>query len=111
MSRMRPFARNLLAALAVSATVSACVVVPGPRGYYVGGAVTLAPPAPLVEPFGAAPYPGWFWVGGYWNWLGGRYVWQRGHWEAPRAGYRWVPRRWVHGARGWHMEGGRWARR
>jgi hypothetical protein len=96
--------------LGLSLAVGGCVVAPA-RPYYGGGWVAAAPPAARVEYYGTAPYPGYFWIGGYWRWGGGGYVWAPGHWEAPRAGYRWVPRHWVQGRRGWHMAGGRWARR
>ncbi len=102
--------RTVLAALALGLclTLSACVVEPG--GYY-GGTVLMAPPAPRVEYYGAAPYPGYVWLNGYWNWAPSGYVWIGGHWAAPRPGYRWVPHRWVHAGRGWRMTGGRWVRR
>lgn len=111
MSTIASSFRSLLAALALSLVLSACVVGPAPYGEYGGAYVSIAPPAPQYEYFGAAPYPGWFWVGGYWDWVGGRYSWVRGHWQAPRAGYRWVPHRWVHGERGWHLQRGHWQRR
>lgn len=104
--------RNLVALAAICLVASACVVAPTPRGLYIGPevAIAVAPPPPIVESYGVAPYPGYFWVGGYWNWVGGRHVWVGGHWQAPRPGYRWVPRRWVQGRDGWHLRGGRWAR-
>jgi hypothetical protein len=37
-------------------------------------------------------------------------VWHPGRWEAPRAGYRWVPHRWEHVGNRWHLRGGRWER-
>jgi len=102
--------RNLMAVAAICIAMSACVVVPTPRGLYVGPAIAPAPPPPQVEYYGTPPYPGYFWIGGYWAWVGGRYSWVAGHWAAPRPGYRWAPARWVHGADGWHMRGGRWVR-
>ncbi len=103
--------RNLVALVAIGVAMSACVVVPTPRGLYIGPAVPAAPPPPQVEYYGVAPAAGYFWIGGYWNWVGGRYTWIGGHWEAPRPGYRWEPRRWVHSGDGWHMRGGRWVAR
>lgn len=105
--------RNAAIALVLPLALGACVV--GPPGYYgddyySGGAVLVAPPAPQVEYYGRAPYPGDIWIGGYWQWTGGGYRWQRGYWSAPRPGYYWEPRRWVRGEDGWRMEGGRWAR-
>lgn len=112
MTRVVSRARNAAIALGLAVALGGCVVAPAPGPYYGGAVVTLAPPAPRFEYYGAAPYPGYFWIGGYWNWAGGRYVWAPGHWAAPRPGYRWVPRHWVQGPRGgWHAAGGRWARR
>ncbi len=98
------------AALAVSLSLalSACVVAP-PRRYY-GPAVRVSPPAPRVEYYGAPPYRGYIWIGGYWRWAPRGYVWMRGHWAPPRPGFRWLPRRWVHTPRGWRLVGGRWVR-
>lgn len=88
--------------------LSACVVAP-PR-YAVAGSVWVAPPAPRVEVVGAPPYPGYFWIAGYWRWAPRGYLWVRGHWAPPRPGFRWVPRRWVHARYGWRIVGGRWRR-
>ena len=104
--------RNAAIAVVLPLALGACVV--GPPGYYgddyYGGGVRVAPPAPEVEYYGQAPYPGDIWIGGYWQWAGGGYRWQRGYWSAPRAGYYWEPHRWVRRGDGWRMEGGRWAR-
>jgi hypothetical protein len=103
----------LLAALATATLLGGCVVrgsigVPAPTVYV--GAVSVAPPAPQVEVIGVPPQPGYVWLGGYWNWVGGRHVWVGGHWEAGRAGYRWVPHEWVRAGGGWRLREGHWAR-
>ncbi len=102
--------RTAVAILALGSllTLSACVVAP-PR-HYVAGAVWVAPPASRVEVVGTPPYPGYFWIAGYWRWAPRGYVWIRGHWAPPRAGFRWVARRWVHTRYGWRLGGGRWRR-
>jgi hypothetical protein len=110
MRNVRVLIRNAAIVTMLSAALSACVVYPA-RGYYVGPAVTIAPPAPVVETYGVAPTPGYVWIGGYRTWAGGRHVWVGGHWEAPRRGYRWEPHRWVRGPDGWHMHEGHWVRR
>jgi len=110
-SGARNIALALALALALGSALSGCVVTATPYGVYAGPGIAVAPPAVQVETYGPAPYPGYFWVGGYWNWVGGRYVWVGGHWQAPRPGYRWVPHAWVRGADGWHMRPGRWVRR
>lgn len=105
-----PRATGLAAVLGLSLALGGCVVGP-PRGYYVGGAVHVAPPPPRMEYYGPAPYPHDVWIGGYWRWGPGRYVWVPGYWAAPHPGYRWVPRHWVRGPRGWYLAGGRWVHR
>jgi hypothetical protein len=97
-----------VAAAAALALLSGCVVYPA-RGYYVGGVVTVGPPVVREEAVGVAPYPGYVWAPGYWNWAGGRYVWVSGRWMAPRVGYHWVPHRWIQTPGGWRMERGHWA--
>jgi hypothetical protein len=111
MTRVVSRARNAAIVLGLAAALAGCVVAPAPGYYGGGGYVAVAPPAVRVEYYGAAPYPGYFWMGGFWGWGPRGYVWTPGHWAAPRPGYRWVPNHWVHGGRGWHMAGGRWARR
>ncbi len=70
--------------------------------------VTVPPPAPIVEVVPPAPAVGYIWIEGFWGWVGGRHVWQRGYWAPPRPGYRYVPRRWEPVAGGWHERGGHW---
>ncbi len=101
-----PVLIGLLAAI----SLSACVVYPA-RGRYAAGVVAVAPPPPQVEVVGAPPTPGYLWIGGYWNWVGGRHVWVNGYWAAPRPGFYWVPNAWVHVHGGWRMRAGYWARR
>ena len=102
---------NALAiALASSALLAGCVVTPvGPRAY-VGVGVAVAPPAPQAEVIGVAPYPGYVWFPGYWNWVGGRHVWVRGYWGPGRPGYHWVAHTWVRYGGGWRLRPGYWAR-
>jgi len=95
------------AALALAAVLAACVVVPADP-HYGPAPVMVAPPPPQGEVIGVAPAPGYFWIGGYWNWAGGAYAWHPGHWEAHRAGYYWVPHQWVHGGGGWYARPGHW---
>src|ERR1700756_863951 len=98
-------ARMIAAALLTCVALVGCVVAPGPA-YYPGEYAAVAPPPPQGEVIGAAPAPGYLWIGGYWNWVGGRHVWVAGRWEAPRPGYRWVAHAWEHEARGWRMRPG-----
>lgn len=93
----------------LSLTLPGCVVVPD-QAHYVGGVVMVAPPAPRVEVIGVAPSPGYVWIGGYWNWVGGRHVWVPGRWDRGRAGYHWEAHQWVREGDGWRMRPGRWAR-
>ncbi len=104
----------MLAAVAGSLWLAACVVAPVPVAQPVvvepGPVVVapVAPPPPPGEVIAVTPAPGYIWINGYWTWTGGRHVWTAGHWASP--GHRWVPRRWVQGPGGWHQHGGHWAR-
>jgi hypothetical protein len=106
-----PLYRLAAAAALCCAVLAGCIVAPARPGYYSGELVTVAPPPAQEEVIGVAPAPGYFWIGGYWGWSGGRHEWVRGHWEAPRAGYAWVPHRWEREERGWRMHEGHWERR
>src|SRR5690348_15833872 len=110
MPRVASRARKIGVALGFSLALGDCVVAP-PR-HVGGGVVAVASPAPRVENYGTAPYPGYLCVGGYWSWGAGRYVWVPSRWTSPRPGSSWVPRHWVQGPwGGWHNAGGRWAHR
>ncbi|MHB1870533.1 MAG: hypothetical protein ACYCT1_06745 [Steroidobacteraceae bacterium] len=108
MTRSHLRAACAASALGLSLALGGCVV--APPGRYYGPVAVVAPPPPRVEYYGAPPYPGYFWIGGYWRWAPRGYLWVRGHWAAPRPGLHWMPRRWVRGRRGWHLAGGHWAR-
>lgn len=100
-----------VAAILAASGLGGCVVVPAESyGYADGPTVAVAPPAPQVEVVGVAPGPGYFWVGGWWLWNGGRYVWRPGYWETHRPGYRWVPHEWHRGPGGWQARPGHWHR-
>jgi WXXGXW repeat (2 copies) len=118
---------SLLAVAAVTAGLGGCVVAParpvvyspppppmqpqpGPEIYYPQGVVMVAPPPPYQEVAGYPPAPGYVWIGGFWNWLGGRHVWVAGHWEPNRHGHVWVPHQWIRFGAGWRFEHGRWNR-
>ena len=98
---------GIAALVMATAMLGGCVVTARPAY----GVVTVAPPAPQVEVYGAPPVAGYVWFPGYYDWVGGRHVWVGGHWGAGRPGYHWVAHRWVQGPRGgWHLEQGHWAR-
>lgn len=104
----------LAATLATSTLMVGCVVVPGGHPYGgggQGGPVMVLPPGPQVELIGVAPGPGFFWIGGFWNWAGGRHVWNGGHWEQNRQGQRWAPHQWHRDGSGWREAPGRWEQR
>ncbi len=90
-------------------SLSACVVAPDQR-HYADGVVLVAPPAPQVEVIGTPPQPGYLWIGGYWDWIGGRHQWIAGHWVAPRSGHHWVAADWVRQGDGWRLRRGHWQR-
>jgi hypothetical protein len=111
MRNWRILVRNAAIITALCAALSACVVYPARGYYYVSEPVAVAPPVPVVETYGVAPAPGYVWIGGYWNWVGGRHIWVGGHWDAPHPGYRWEPHVWVHERGTWRLTGGRWVHR
>lgn len=104
--------KHILLPWSVAATIllAGCVVAPAPVSgpYYYGEPVAVAPPPPPVEYIGPPPATGYIWIGGFWNWTGGRHQWVAGHWQAPRPGYVWVPHRWERDGRYWRQYGGRW---
>lgn len=103
--------RFLLAAIAGASALllGGCIVAPAPVGRPVyREPVIVAPPPLRAEYPGPAPAVGYVWIGGYWNWIGGRHEWAPGHWEAPRPGYNWVPHRWEREGDRWQQHGGRW---
>ena len=113
----------LAGVLLAGSLLSACIVVPSGRHYggYSGGqpgpgayesdaAVMVAPPAPQVDVIINAPGPGYFWIGGFWNWIGGRHLWVGGHWQAHRPGYYWAPHAWQRHGQGWRARPGQWQR-
>lgn len=105
--RRRLLARTALAAASLAA-LGGCVI--APIDPYYGGVVTVPPPAPHAEAYGAAPYAGGVWINGYWHWGGAHYAWRPGHWARPRPGYHYRPHRWVPHRHGWRLDGGRWDR-
>jgi hypothetical protein len=109
MTTSRVFQAGLAALMLASVTMTGCVVTARPA-YYGGAVVTVAPPAPQVEVMGVAPAPGYVWMGGYWDWVGGRHVWVGGHWMAGRPGYHWVPHHWVAVGGGYRLSAGHWER-
>lgn len=103
--------RAALLAGALALALGGCVVAPAaPYAYAPYETVVVAPPPPRVEIVGAAPYPGYLWIGGYWTWRGSRHDWVPGYWQAPRPGYSWAPHRWVPQGRGWQERPGHWQR-
>jgi hypothetical protein len=92
MRNLRGLVLNGVIIAALSASLSACVVYPA----YPGARVA---------------YAGAVWIGGYWDWVGGRHVWHGGGWQAGRPGYAWEPHRWVAVNGGYRMAPGHWVRR
>jgi hypothetical protein len=111
---MRNLRSYLLAgALAAAALGSATLgaTAPASAQAYGGIYVQTGPPAPIYEPVPSAPGPGYYWVGGYWQWNGYRYVWTRGHYAyPPYGGATWHPGHWAHNRYGWSWRPGHWGR-
>lgn len=99
--------RNLLLACALGSATATAAIIPAAAQVYV----QTAPPAPIYESVPAAPGAGYYWVAGYWEWNGYRYVWRRGYYaETPYSGAAWVPGHWVHNGYGWYWRAGHWRR-
>ena len=65
------------------------------ESYYPDERGVFAPAPPPIPRFAnrrpPMPGAGYFWVDGYWNFLGGRYSWVGGYWmRPPYAGGSWV---------------------
>ncbi len=63
---------------------------------YNQGVYAPAPPPPTSYAYQRPPIPGagYYWVDGYWNYVGGRYAWIGGYWALPpySGGYWVAPR-------------------
>lgn len=87
----------------------------GPRVFFgfgvgpaYGGYYAAPPPAVYAYAAPVAPYPGYVFVNGYWNFVGGRYLWQRGYYARPPfAGAYWYGPRYYGG----RYYSGYWGRR
>jgi hypothetical protein len=107
MTKLRSF---LLTCVLGAATM--CAAVPAAAQVYGGGYVQTSPPASIYETVPVSPGPSYYWVGGYWQWNGYRYVWARGHYAVvPYSGAVWRPGHWRQGPNGWYWAPGHWARR
>jgi hypothetical protein len=109
MNQRKSFLAASALGVVVGMALTGCILVPD-QGHYVSGVVLVAPPAPRVEVIGVAPSSGSVWIGGYWNWVGGRHVWVPGRWDRGRPGYHWEAHAWVREGDGWRMRPGRWVR-
>jgi hypothetical protein len=91
------FAGLLLAGLTASAGAQI--------GVYIG-----TPPPPIrYEERGPIPYPGAYWVEGYWEPVGNHYRWVRGRWDRPPYPNAYYTHgHWDHYDRGWRYHPGRW---
>lgn len=99
---------GLGAALASTTVASGCVVRARARvtaePVYV---VDDAPPAPRRER--VTVRPGYVWVRGRWENLGGRWEWRAGYWQRERVGQVWQPGHWEQRGRRYYWVEGRWS--
>lgn len=82
-------------------------------GYYAGVMVGPPPPPPAYGPVGYAPGPGYVWVGGYYDLVGGnRWVWRQGRWDRPPHPHDvYVTPYWERHGHGYRFHQGHWRRR
>ena len=66
-----------------------------------------APPAPRTEAE-PAPRAGLVWSPGFWNYVGGWYVWEAGHWELERDNQFYLKPGWQKVIHGWQLQRGEW---
>jgi hypothetical protein len=88
--------KNIIVGLVITSSVGACtvegqahVVAPVPVATVE---VNEAPPPPQEEV--VVERPGYFFIRGRHEWVGGRYVWRPGRYEAVRSGQAWEAGRW-----------------
>jgi hypothetical protein len=73
---------------------------PNDPNYGNQGVYAPVPPPPPNYAYQRPPIPGsgYYWIDGYWNFVGGRYVWVGGYWALPPyAGGYWVAPRYTGG--------------
>jgi hypothetical protein len=85
----------------------------GCYGAYGGGGVGVevggGPPALRVEAGIASPGPDYYWVPGYWDWVGADWTWVQGTWvRPPHARATWVAPRYEHRRNHWRYMRGHW---
>ena len=98
---------STLERIALSASLVALAACYGPPSDAVY--VSALPPTYQAEVVGVAPGPGYFWIGGFWEWGGAEYRWVPGRWAVrphPRA--VWVAGGWRSARRGWYWRPGHW---
>jgi hypothetical protein len=71
--------------------------------------VEEAPPPPREERITVRP--GYVWIRGRWESIGGQWEWRAGHWQRERAGYGWEPGHWERRGGRYHWIEGRWEAR
>jgi len=99
---------NVLLACALGSGIFGAAL-PASAQVYGGVYIQTAPPAPIYEAVPVAPGPGYYWVGGFWQWNGYRYAWVPGRYSyRPYAGAAWHAGHWTNGRRGWYWRAGHW---
>jgi len=73
--------------------------------------VPNAPPDVKAEQKAECPGPGYIWVAGYWDYIGGHHVWRDGRWVQGKAGYEYVRARYEFDGHQWQFHIPHWHRR
>jgi IPT/TIG domain-containing protein len=96
----------ILLGIVVAATTTAAAQ-PETRDHRKGGGGPHdAPPPDKVET--VTPKAGFVWIGGHWEWRGGKWQWLNGHFERERAGKKYTPGHWDHRGDTYEYTGGTW---
>lgn len=69
------------------------------------------PPDPKEEEKPASPGPGYIWVAGYWDYIGGHHVWREGRWMQSKPNYEYVRARYAYDGHSWQFYVPHWHHR
>lgn len=103
--------RRILTAAAFSAALASVPVLSGCTGSTYGTArLVVATPPPPPRAVYVQPRAGYVWVPGRWMRYDNQWVWREGYWMRARPGYVYVPGRWERRGDQYYWIDARWRR-